>query len=450
MNAFDWKTRCSFLIIVFFLALQVDAGPAIQVGVGKTEVTPTEPMRLYGYSSRTDPFVGIYDSLFCRAVVFDDGATQAVIVSLDSGTIPLGNWPQKIRAHLAEKYGIDYVFLTATHSHAAPHLGTHDKPVPWNEAIAEKIYESVQLALTKMQAAQFKVGIGEIDITYDRRVVGDDGHVTMLWQNHERKPTKPVNQRIHVLHIHNANDESIATLVHYACHPVISGSKNNRVSAEIPGSICDYVNKTIGGECVFLQGACGDVNPYLAGFLQEDTSAYEALVKEGEKVGREVVDIVHRASPVEQYNWTIQYRQKMISFGLRHPASDKRMKDLLEGFFSEEGLEFFLKSDQTFEADVSLLMLGKAIAWAGFPGEFFDDFQVDLIKRSPVANTFFVGYCNGMYSYFPTIKAAVEGGYGASWGLLAEMGTGERMVDKAVIGLYELLANKDKGASYGK
>ena len=84
-------------------------------------------------------------------------------------------------------------------------------------------------------------------------------------------------------------------------------------------------------------------------------------------------------------------------------------------------------------------MLGEEIAWAGFPGEFFDDFQVDLRRRSPVANTFFVGYCNGMYSYFPTIKAAAEGGYGASWGLLAEAGTGEQMVDKAVIGLYQLL-----------
>jgi len=439
MNIFSQIIRCSVLLIALILTLQVRADSVIEVGVGKTEITPSEPMRLYGYSSRTEPFIGIYDPLFCRAVVFDDGTTQAVIVSLDSGTIPLGHWKQTICKHLAQKHGIDYAFLTATHSHAAPHLGTHDKPIPWNEVIAKKIYTSVQLAMTKMQAAHFKAGIGEIDITYDRRVVGDDGRVTMLWQNHERKPTKPVDQRIHVLHIHNANDKPIATLVHYACHPVISGSKNNRVSAEIPGAICDYVNKAIGGECVFLQGACGEVNPYLAGFLQEDTSAYEALIKEGEKVGRKVVDIVRRANPVEQDDWTIQYKQKTVSFGLRHPVSDKRMKDLLQGFFSEEGLERFLKSDKKLEADVSLLMLGDSIAWAGFPGEFFDDFQVDLKRRSPVANIFFVGYCNGMYSYFPTIETAVEGGYGASWGLLAEAGTGEHMVDKAVIGLYQLL-----------
>ena len=439
MNTIAQKIRYLVLLVVLVFTLQVRAGATIKVGVGKTEITPTEPMRLYGYASRKAPFVGIYDPLFCRSVVFDDGATQAVIISLDSGTIPLGHWPQTIRSHLAEKYGIDHVFLTATHSHAAPRLGTHDKPIPWNEVIVGRIYKSVGQALTKMQTAHFSIGAGEVDITYDRRVVNDDGSVTMLWQNHERKPTKPVDQRIHVLHIRNTDGEPIATLVHYACHPVISGSKNNRVSAEIPGAICTYVNKAMKGECIFLQGACGEVNPYLAGYLQEDTSAYEAILKEGEKVAREVIDIVQRSTPVEQDDWTIHYQQKMVSFGLRHPMDDKRMRDLLQGFFSDEGLESFLETDQRLQADISLLMIGKAIAWAGFPGEFFDDFQIDLKRRSPVENIFFVGYCNGMYSYFPTIEAAVEGGYGASYGLLAEAGTGEHMVDKAIVGLYQML-----------
>lgn len=439
MNTFVQRTLSPVLLVVLFLGLQVDASPSIEVGVGKTDMTPTEPMRLYGYASRTEPFVGIYDPLFCRSVVFDDGTTKAAVISLDSGTIPLGSWRDTIRAHLVEKYGIDHVFLTATHSHAAPRLGTHDKPIAWNAVMAQKIYQSVQQALEGMQTARFRVGTGEIDITYDRRVIGDDDRVTMLWQNHERRPTKPVDQRIHVLHIHSTNDEPIATLVHYACHPVISGNKNNRVSAEIPGAICAYVNKAMGGECVFLQGACGDVNPYLAGFLQEDKAAYEALITESEKVARQVVEAIHKATPLKQDDWTIHYQEKVVSFGLRHPVSDDRMSKLLHGFFSEEGLERFLESDRTLEASVSLLMLGKDIAWAGFPGEFFDDFQVDLRERSPAANTFFVGYCNGMYSYFPTIEAAAEGGYGASWGLLAEAGTGERMVDSAIIGLYQLL-----------
>ena len=110
MNTLVQKICCSVLFVVLLLALQVRADPTIKVGVGKTEITPTEPMRLYGYASRTEPFIGMYDPLFCRSVVFDDGATKAVVVSLDSGTIPLGHWLQTIRAHLAEEYDIDHVF----------------------------------------------------------------------------------------------------------------------------------------------------------------------------------------------------------------------------------------------------------------------------------------------------------------------------------------------------
>ena len=81
MNTLTQRIRCLVLLLVLISPLRVRAGATIKVGVGKAEITPTEPMRLYGYSSRTEPFVGIYDPLFCRSVVFDDGATRAVIVS---------------------------------------------------------------------------------------------------------------------------------------------------------------------------------------------------------------------------------------------------------------------------------------------------------------------------------------------------------------------------------
>ncbi len=429
--------------IWFFSFAITPAYPAdsIQVGIGKTDITPNTPMQLYGYSVRKGTtYTSIFDSLYCRSIVFDDGQSKAAIISLDSGTIPMGHWPDTIRKRLTEEFGIDYMFLTATHSHAAPILGKIDDPTPWNETIAEKIYQSIEQALSQMQPVCFQIGVGEADITYDRRLINEDGSVTMLWSNFDRKFTQPIDQRIHVLQIRNMKEELLATVVHYACHPVISGGRSQGVSADIPGIICADVNKALDGECIFLQGGCGDINPYFAGYLQEDTSAYEKLVEEGGKAARKVIEIAQRCVPIEQDDWTIRYQQKPVSFGLRHPLSDSRITDRLNGFFSEEGLKKFLDSkEHTLEADVSILMLGNSIAWGGFPGEFFDDFQVDLLQKSPVKHTFFVGYTNGMYSYFPSIEAAAQGGYGADYGLLAEAGTGDRMVDQAVIGIYQLL-----------
>ncbi|MCH8219331.1 MAG: hypothetical protein IH892_21460, partial [Planctomycetes bacterium] len=200
---------CGFFPLALLLSgVAAGADPSIQVGVGKTEITPREPMPLWGYSSRKDPFVNVYDPLHCRTIVFDDGKTKAAIVSLDLGRTPPGHWVDTIRTRAREQFGIDHLLLAATHTHAAPHMGSTHAPIPWIERVAAQIYRSMEIAKANMQPAVFKSGQGQVDITYDRRVVNDDGSVTMLWQNHRRERTKPVDQRIKVLQINNRSDQA--------------------------------------------------------------------------------------------------------------------------------------------------------------------------------------------------------------------------------------------------
>ena len=55
-------------------------------------------------------------------------------------------------------------------------------------------------------------------------------------------------------------------------------------------------------------------------------------------------------------------------------------------------------------------------------------------------DAFFLGYANGYFGYFPTIRASTEGGYGAaSSSTWIEPGAGERMVDHAVVKVYQML-----------
>ena len=52
---------------------------------------------------------------------------------------------------------------------------------------------------------------------------------------------------------------------------------------------------------------------------------------------------------------------------------------------------------------------------------------------------FFLGYCNDYHQYFPTIQAVSEGGYGTGLPVAAaELGAGERVIDRALIRLYQL------------
>jgi hypothetical protein len=86
------------------------------------------------------------------------------------------------------------------------------------------------------------------------------------------------------------------------------------------------------------------------------------------------------------------------------------------------------------------------------PGEAFMEFQINWRDRCPVRDAFFLGYANGYCGYFPTIQAAAEGGYGGAdataW---VEVGAGERMVDHALVRIYQMLGrltNTPQDAEY--
>jgi hypothetical protein len=80
------------------------------------------------------------------------------------------------------------------------------------------------------------------------------------------------------------------------------------------------------------------------------------------------------------------------------------------------------------------------------------EFQINWRERCPVRDAFFLGYANGYCGYFPTIQAASEGGYGGAdattW---VEVGAGERMVDHALVRIYQMLGrltNTPQDAEY--
>ena len=95
---------------------------------------------------------------------------------------------------------------------------------------------------------------------------------------------------------------------------------------------------------------------------------------------------------------------------------------------------------EDWQLPVATVLINKRLAMMTMPGEPFVDFQINWRDRCPVPDAFFLGYANGYYGYFPTLKAATEGGYGtASSTTWLEVGAGERMVNHALVRVYEML-----------
>src|SRR5260370_40243898 len=90
------------------------------------DITPPADAALpmSGYAGRTQGFKAIHDRINVRAIVIDDGTTQAALVAWELLYAPTPVWAE-VSQRLARETGIrpENLLLAAVHDHGAPALG---------------------------------------------------------------------------------------------------------------------------------------------------------------------------------------------------------------------------------------------------------------------------------------------------------------------------------------
>src|SRR5690606_35310648 len=76
-----------------------------------------------------------------------------------------------------------------------------------------------------------------------------------------RTPGGIVDPEVLAIVLEGADGKRLATICNYACHPVVLGHENNGISADYPGYLSSLIEKETGAPCLYLNGACGDINP---------------------------------------------------------------------------------------------------------------------------------------------------------------------------------------------
>jgi hypothetical protein len=214
---------------------------------------------------------------------------------------------------------------------------------------------------------------------------------------------------------------------------------NLRFSADYPGALMNLVEEELDTNCIFIQGAAGDmsVNP---------PSGKRDHVEYGHLLGQEVLAINEDLTTAVPESPSIEGRSHDYAFESRTPLDNPSTVMLLEkAFFPEFVAAFLTEIDgNTIKPTMSTVLINKQLYFVGVSGEFFCNHAVQLKRRARVDRVIFQGYCNGHHLYFPTIEAAAEGGYGAgpevAW---APVGTPEQMMDQALIDLYDMLTEED-------
>lgn len=432
------------LIIAYGLLTASASGVTLRAGVAKVDITPPTGLPMWGYFARKMPSKGILDPLYARVLVLEVGEKRLALVALDLGRTFGPASIERLREAARRSSNISYALVVASHTHAGPVIREeYSSGVPtWETEALEKIGKAIDEATAHLVESRLGTDYGVVHVAHNRRRVNPDGTVTMFWSNPTKVPTAPVDPTVSVLRVDTADGKPLAVLVNYSCHPAVFGFDNLQYSADFPGVMTRIVEQAFGDQplCFFLQGAPGDIDPYY-GITPLEGGAVEMCKWTGERLGREATRVAKEIHTELVPQPSLQFAEDMLTFRWRWNVEKLPQALLVSPRYGPDIFKtYFPRIRPELGMPVTTVLINKRIALMGVPGEPFVDFQIDWRNRCPVPDAFFLGYANGWYGYFPSIHAASEGGYGTANAMTwVEVGAGERMVDHALVKVYEML-----------
>lgn len=417
-------------------------GATLRAGVAKADITPKTKEIMWGFEERLTPASGTLDPLYARVLVMEAGKTRLGIVTLDLGRSFGPASLAQLEQSAKRTAGISCLLVAASHTHSAPVIRDEykDRPPEWERAALEKIGQAIEEAAAHLSDARIGTGTGVVYIGHNRLRANADGTVAWFERNPTQIPTSPVDPTVTVIRIDKTDGTPLAVLVNYACHPVILGSDNQQYSADFPATMNRVVEQQMGGKAmsVFVQGAPGDINPFHAQQpIQQDAVKWRDWA--GERLGKEAARVAKEIHTEPVPEASIDSVKESLPVRLRWNA--EKFRAALLKFLGPEGLELYgAPIHPEFQVPTTTVLINKSIAIATVPGEPFVDFQTNWRDRCPVATAILMGYTNGYNGYFPTIAAASKNGYGAaSASTWVEIGAGERIIDRSVINVHNML-----------
>src|SRR6266704_3160432 len=428
---FPARYLCALAALLLFPVIHQgqEAAGVFKAGAARRDITPKEPVPMWGYGARHDALSGgVLDPLYAAAVVIQAGTNKLAIVGLDLGRAPAERSLQIIRQRIKTEAGIDYSFIAGSHTHHGPVLELSDEPgkgkgkfdasIRYYKEMEDGIAGAIIEANSKLVPA--KMAVGSVQLQGFNR------------NRHTKIEPKPSDRDLEVMRFDDESAKPIAIVVNFTAHPTMIPAQTLKFSADYVGAMKETVEKEMGGRAIFMQGSAGDQSVNAG-----TNSGYQAF---GQALGREVIKLASSLTPAEVAKPSLVVKEDRFKFTSRTDLSDPRVRAAFSGAFFPELIPNFMDEyADGVRPRLTVALLNGDIALVGVSGEFFSNHSIRLKERARVKQLFFFGYCNGYHQYFPTIEAVAEGGYGADNAVApAAVGAGEQIMNTALTWIYQL------------
>ena len=238
----------------------------LKVGASRVDVTPSRAVEMAGYpvirtqangpqdhskyKGRDSKSDGLIDPVWARAVVISSEGTNSALVSLDICVI-FPELARAVRERVAESIKVDWslIEICATHTHSGPDISGMSGAIEQDleDEMVLGIVEAIDNAYKNLEPATITTAVGQLNgVSINRRNESDE-----------------VDSRLPVIVARRQDDSVIAVIYSFSCHPILVGAQNTKLYGDFPGAASRKLENWYGDKSValFLQGACGDINP---------------------------------------------------------------------------------------------------------------------------------------------------------------------------------------------
>lgn len=388
------------------------------MGTAKIDITPKQPVELAGFESRLGMggFLGVVQPLYARMIYYrhvdvKGRESQALLVSAD-----IIWWDNErsaqLRKRLSDVHGIpaNAILLHGTHTHSGPQtsdqftaaLGTFD--LSYVQQLEEWAAEGVSAAIANEEPVTAGQGTGSIHLGMNRRLMVD-GQCFM-----QPNPQGPTDPELRVIGYSRLDGSAKAILIHYTCHPVIT--REHLVSSEFTGYAMSYIEEAVGEQVVaaYLQGWCGDINPWKQGDAKDVRQGGQWLAEEALKV------LKSGLKPLLPCGLIAGKHQVRLPFQALPSEDELLVCTSQPGIIGEWSRKLLEQPDRRLQKDAVLdiyrLPLAEQLSVLAVNSEVVVEYGLYL-KQLSYGRFLPLGYTNGMIGYVPTARQLGEGGYEA-------------------------------------
>ncbi len=379
------------------------------------DITPPLGGFMWGYYCQRDS-QEVYDKLFARAAVIEDGNNIAAFVTIDTCVIP-GEMHDIVTKRIEEYTGIkpENVCISSDHTHTgAPVFDDPAVNAFSDEAYKDVFFrlcaDAVILAYKRLDDATASFTKTEVKgYSYNRNFVTKDGKYVTQGRGKTDiiHPLGDVDYELPILFFEK-DSKPVGAIISYALH-------QDTVGCQIPGYSGDYscilskkLKEKYGKDfiTVFLLGTCGDVN-----HLPPDANVpIKGYIPIGEALANATIEAVKNAVPI---GGGVEVIKEFVEVKRRPYDTTKELQEVARltkvSVMRARNLFHYISSNPSESSMLAIqgVRIGDVYI-AVLPGEIYTTYGKQIKSGSPFEKTMVAQNCNSYCGYIPSHEAFDE------------------------------------------